>query len=1324
MQIALATFALILVIAEISLHSRIAKILENQINSQTRKLGLDLKFESVDYGYLPPNLSLSNISFKDEAVIATADRVNLSLSVLPLIRGQIKAGHLYIENLNASVDVSNSNKNNKTDLDLDLDKITKLIPVNHVLISNSKLILLKNKDVFSFNLEFLEFEKLFGKLQIEIKSDVELRAHNYKDSFLLNTKARWQKKGFFISFFTLQKENSILQLSGFLKKQIVEAKTITPPLFYKNITELRLSINADLKEFNELLLRFVNPEILKKSITKRFSGRVQASGYYFPDSIDGFLNDKGSVKFKANDVKTPFANFKEVDFEGELGTEALKSEKFNVLLSDKSSINFEKLILEKKNSSYFVSVDLKSKLIHIEDVIKSLDLEADTIKVPVVLDAHCGGSIFKNLLIKCDGSGEVKSFDVFNSKDGSKLISTKNIKSKFSTSVRKDSLDFESSLSYKDTDSEILTNAQVSGSVDYISGFDVNFESSVLDLNFINTISGLKFSGKTAFKGSSKGSSKWGTLQADLTSSDFKLNKFFLGNSTSSISYKFPLLSVKNIQGKILDYENAYSGDFLLNVDKNEIEMDFLGQEISDQGLRLLFFDQFQLPPDIKFQSNIIVRAGGNIDINLMDLELKTKLTQLDLFGEKFESGTIEIGGEDGKWDLKKGILSKKNSSFEARGTFKGIEFMDLRMVSNGMALEDSSFIKLLGIELTGPFDLVLNAKGPVDGPEAVGTIVTSNTLGPNKNSLGNSNLGYRLYEDELFFKGDVFGSSFSGEGFYPLKSDGKLSLKGTFKNFDTLNFLNFNSENTKNTHLYINGSADFLREKNTSLKGTLENISASLNTDQLKILQIVQTGNGDFSKPISFKTIQKNDEASLNFDFSKPDKKSISFSGSLDIGFLQPLIPTCEFINGKLKSDQLSWNQGSKSAVSSGSAVIESANFKSDAFPYSFSKINAKLKTGGDKLYFSELTAFLSNTKIFGSGQIKTSIPSYIDLDFNYRDLNLEFPKKIFTNSDGEFKLSGTSIPLSISGNLIVKEGVFAAELISSGSSQTVMPNKRLPGKILRSASPPADLKSVKVVIKDKMKVTNTEADGYVSGQLIANGNPADPTVLGKLNLRPGFKINFQDNTFNVKEGLIDYKNKAIESPNLFIDAATTIKDNNDPLEKTYSVRMLASGSPSDLDIDFTSQPALDDKQIVSLLTIGTVSTQSLGQEINAQEQAAYSGFQFGSYLLQRNKALKDLKKSTGIEIGVSSSLTSFGVSPKVEAKKGWTPKLSTSLSQTFGNQRNLEFKNEYKLNQKTSTILGIQNNQTNDAAQLNNRRVRQGIILDLGLQYKFEFD
>jgi|GEM_PF-3184833 len=1324
-KIVTAAFALLLLTVETLLHPQISDFIEKQIRVQTAELGLDIDFSGVDYGYLPPNVTLKKITFKNDSTLASADQINLSLRVLPLFRGQVKAGHLHVEKLNASLQIQKKSKAEQANFpDLELNKIYKLIPIENILLSESKLILLQNEDVFSFEFDFLEFQKVFGKLQLETKSKVDLRSQNIKDNFLLNTKLRWQEKGFFISFFTLQKENSILQTSGFVNKEILDGDKIEPSLFYKNVTELRMSVNADLKDFSSLLVKLIDSKIMKQTKVKNFTGRLQASGYYFPDSKNGSADDKGSVKFKANDITTPFAHFKEIDFQGEVNTKTLSSDKFKIQFNERSSLLLDNLVIEQAGKAYSVSVDLKSDLIHIEDVIGSLNLAADNLRVPVSLDTHCGGSIQKDPILKCVGRGRVKSFDIFNSVDKGKLISTKDIGVDFSTYIRKDGLNFTSKLLYKDKKSNLLSNGQASGRVDYIKGFDVEFETTPLDLNFINTVSGLSFYGQTALKGSTQGSAKWGIFKADLINENFKLNKFFLGNSTGQISYNFPLLSVKGITGRILEYGNSYTGDLSLDVAQSSLDLNFLGQNVSDEGLRILFHDQFQLPEDIKFQSNLIVKAGGSTNIDRMDLDLKTKATEVDLFGEKFENSSIELSGENGQWSVTKGVFNKKNASITARGSFNGLKTMDVRLVSKNMSFEDSTFLKDLDLKLSGPLELTLNAKGPIEGPEAVGTLTANSTYGPNQNSIGKSSLGYRLFENEIFFKGDVFDRSFAGEGFYPLKPKGKLSLNGEFVNFDILNILNFNSENTKNTHLYLNGRASFSRKKNSSFQGDIENFKANLKTDQQQLLEVVQTGNGSFSKPISFRTVQKNDEASVNFDLSKADRKTMSFSGSLDISFLQPLIPTCEFISGKMKSDKLVWSRRNGIANSSGTARLDSANFKSDAFPYSFSKINSNLKTDGNTVLISDLTAFLSNTKIYGSGKIQSSQPASINLNFNYKNLNLEFPDKVFTTSDGRFNLSGESIPLGISGNLLVKEGTFAAELINSGGSQTVMPNKRLPIKILRSSSPPAELKNVRVVIKDRMKVINGEADGFAEGVLYASGNPADPTVKGKINLKPGFKINFQDNTFNVKEGLVEYKNRTVESPELFVDATTEIKDNNDPLEKTYSIRMLANGFPNDLNIGFTSQPALDEKQVVSLLTIGTVSTQSLGQEINSQEQAAYSGFQFGSYLLQRNKAVKDLKKKTGIELGVSSSLTSFGVSPKVEAKKSWTPKLSSSLSQSFGNQRNLEFKNEYKLNKKTSTVLGIENNQTNDTSQLNNRRLRNGVILDLGLQYKFEFD
>lgn len=1318
----------LLVIADYSLHPKVAKLIENEIRKETLKNNIDVDFSNVDYGYFPPHVTLENLSYKDNVILATAKSLSLSAQILPLMKGQIKANSLSAESLSTSIKILNTKGKpaDSKDLDqfLDLNKILNLIPIEKLYLKNSKLILLQSQNVYNLDLEHLEFKKLFGKLELDIKSKIDLKIENVKEKFHLNTKLRWQDKGFFINFFTVQKEKSIVQISGFIKESILDFKKLSLYSLHNNVEELRLSMNADLEEFNPLLKSLLKKEISNKNPVQNFSGRVQASGYYFPSSSqNSSSSDKGLLSLKADDLFTPFVSIKGVDFKGEISAQSLTSKRFDLIFSESSKLSLDNFSLKEKSGSYLLSTDLESKQVRVEDVVKSLNLKISNLKTPVALSTHCGGSLYKNFLIKCKGKGEVLSFDILNLRTKSKLISTKNIKSNFEMIVEKTKLNFETDLSYKSKASGLLAKGSAKGSVDFIKGFEVEFESSPVDLDLINTISGLTFEGQTALKGKTKGSSRWGEFQADLKSTGFKLNKMFTGTSNSSISYKFPNLEVNDIKGKILEFQNSYSGDVKLDVDKNTLSVDLLGQKIDDEGLRTVFLDRFPLPIDLKFQSNFILSAKNNIDINKMDLSLNAKLTQLNIFGEQFESGLLELKGPGGKWAITKGLLSKGPAQIQARGQLEGLNTIDVRLVSDNIQFEDSTFLKKIGVSLYGPFKLILNAKGPLTGPEAIGTVTANNTLGPHKNKLGNSTLGYRLFEDDFSFKGSVFANSFEGEGFYPLSEQGRFALKGNFKNFDSLNFINLNTQNTNNTKLLINGSTD-IRNLSSQYKGSINDFSISLISDQKNLLSVVQQENTKLSRPLVFKSRQKKHSSEFTIDLSKKNSKSILYSGSLNIDFLKPLIPSCELIQGEFYSDKIKWTSDSNTVKSEGSGKLTDGSFKTSQFPYSFSKITSDFFLKNDQISIGNLNSFVANTKINGSGSIKTSSPIRINLDVFYKNLSVEFPPKISTTSDAQLNIQGSKIPLSISGSLNITQGLFSQDVLASQSYEKITPNKRLPTKILRKSSPPAELNGIKIRISDKLQIKSNEADGNAAGNLLASGNPAEPILSGAIKLLPGLKINFQDNNFVLNEGVITYRNKAADSPDIFIDASTNIKDNNDPLEKNYSIRLLAKGEGADPDIKFSSQPSLDEPQIISLLTIGTVSTQSLGQEITAQEQATYSGLQFGSYLVQKNQALKDLQKQTGTQIGVSSSLNSGGVNPKVYVRKNWTPKSSSTISQTFGNQRNLTFSTEYKLNKKTSTVFGFQNNQSQDANQINNRRLQQNVILDLGLQYKFEFE
>ncbi len=1318
---------LIVLIGEHFFHGSISSLIQKEIKKEVVKQKLDVEFESADYGYLPPRLILSTIKYKDDETIVSAAKVSLSIKVLPLIKGKVQPNSLSIDGANISLKTTAPKKKGSSPdfslSDLKLNEILSMLPLDQVHISESRIIAFIKDDVIDLDIERASLQKLYNKLQLEIQSNITLRTSKLKDNFHLNTKLRWQDSGFFLNFFTLQKENSIVQLSGSLKDKILTDFSLNTKDIYQDINELRVKLNLDLAEFNDALLYFTKTHIPPKTRIKSFSGRVQASAYYYNSKE---TSDKSILSLQANDIKTPFISLTEVSTKGELTDKDFSADSIKLKLSQESSLDINKFKIQKKNKSYLLSSDLKSKFMRVEDILASLNLKAGSISIPVSLDTHCGGVIFKELLLKCNGSGNLIKLDILNPGKPDKIFSVNKVSTTFTGTITKSDFSFNADTKYRAPKSKLESTGTVSGNVNYITGFDVDFETTPVDLEFVNEISGQKFEGLISLKGNSRGSSKWGEISADLNSQNFKFNDLFLGDFVSFFTYKFPLLTFSNIKGEILKGSNPYSGSVTLNVDDNDLLLSLKGDHVTDLGIRTLFADSFNLPDQVKFDSNFTLFAEDGLDINKMSLDFDGTLNNLELFGEHFSQGSIKLKGPKGKWEIIEGVLRKESSSFKAQGHLLGLKEINSHVRSHNFKLEDSDFFKTLGVRLSGPAKITLNAKGPLEGPEAVGQVILSQTRGPRKNNMGDSSINYRLFEDEFYFKGNAFQNALVGEGSYPLTETGKLSYKGEIRRLNLLDFLNLNSSNAPDTRLFLWTQPDF-SIKNVSKdspKGSLENTRLELVSETQTLISLSQTQNTSFAKPMLFSVNQENNISDLSLDFSKRRSKKIIFNGDLSLDFLKPFIPTCELITGNFSSQNLSLNSSPRGIYGSGTASITNTSFKTDSFPYSFNNISSDINFSKNVMRFQNIKSALANSQLKGKGVIEfTAEKSLMNFNLNYKNLSLEFPPKISTRSNGRINLIGHKFPLVLSGDVTVKEGLFAQDVLSTTSTETVTPSKYLPPQILRKSSPPAIL-DVRVHIKNKMKIQNSEADGFAYGFLKASGNPVDPLLNGNIRLKPGLKINFHDKEFTLNEGNLSYKNELTTNPDIFIDAFAEIKDSNDPLEKSYSIRMLVKGAADKPDIKFSSQPSLEENQIISLLTIGTISTQSLGQEITTTEQATYSGLQFGSYLMQKNQALKDLQKQTGTQIGLSSSVSSGGVNPKVFVKKSWTKKSSSTLSQTFGNQKSLAFTTEYKLNKKTSTVLGVQNNQTDDASQLINRRVQQGVIFDLGLQYKFEFD
>lgn len=1311
--IALALIALFAL--DKAFHQKISVFLTKKISKEIENRELDIKFSTADYGYFPPRVIINSVFYDSEQLILNAEFLSLSANIIPLIKAKFVPNTLYIKSANVKIKSKKEDSLNTKNLSTSFEKIYNLIPLNAIQLENSSLeigfkdgqIDLKNTD-----LEVLKKTRSIDFL-IQSKSTIEHPKHH--DSFDINISSTLDKDSIYLRFANLQKKNSIVNLSGSIKSNILsEISDVDLKLksMYSYVNELRMNATIDLADVSQLI------KILSKKKTES-NGLLLITSYFNEYS----KNDKNSINLVAKKINTPFIELKEAKIEADIFTEKIVIGPSIIKLTDSSQLQSSGAVLKKENETYWLKTSLDSKNINFEDILSSLKAGKLDIKAPIKIKTDCTGSIYPVFGVTCKGQTAIKSLNL--NINGKTFLDLNTIKSAFTTKITKKELFFSSKIN---STSDSSSYAKAEGSIHYVKGFDINFESESFNLNFINVFAGQKLKGTLSGTGQTKGSSKWGTVAIDISeANNFKFNEFYFGNVKGDLSYKFPYFKVSNISGGITLFD-SYSGDFMINTQKDSLSLALKGSNANDSSIRLLFRDLFEFPESITFTKlEYDIGLSGPLDIEKTNLDIKTQFKSIDFYEESFQSAAINLSGTEGEWKFSDTNFLKKSSSVTASGSVKGFKTIDIELKSKALKLEDIDKLKALNFKLTGDADFQLKAQGPIGGPVARGQLLLTNTLGVNRENLGSSNLNFRLYEDQISFEGETFKKAIVGQGVYPLNADGVLEFTGQVKNLDILSLTEFNSDAVTLFHLPVSFKSsvriDFLENKiNTS--GWIENFVMVLKNVNEPVIKLSKFERANLKKDkVDFKLKSKDGrQTNVAFDFSQKKGIGIDLNGSVNASPLIAFIPSTEIIEGDIEFKRVSLFFTQDSLDQSGSILYSNGIFKTNDFPYSFSDFNATLLLTRTKVLFKEIQTRLNNSIINGTGYLNTS-PLNLNLSVKFDDLRLAYPEGINSLSSGEITVIGSQLPLQTKGLINVSEGQFTKDLLTTSDGKTVSVNRFLPKQVLYHNAPPFDL-NLLLKISETFKVKSSEITGNVKGALRLKGNAYNPNSVGSLELIKNMEISFLDKIFKVQEGRVSYENFAIDNPSIYVDATSDVFDSNDIQNKKYNVRMLVKGRAQDPKISFTSQPPLGEKEIISLLTLGTVSTQTVGQEINTQQQATYSGLQVGSFLIQKNKAIRELQEKTGTEIGISSSVDALSVNPKVQLKKKWSPKLSSTVSQSFGNQQVLSLSTEYNVNEKVSTSINVRNNQTQDASQLINRRVQQGEIFGVDLQYKFEFE
>ncbi|TFG92179.1 MAG: hypothetical protein E4G71_02505, partial [Candidatus Atribacteria bacterium] len=303
-----------------------------------------------------------------------------------------------------------------------------------------------------------------------------------------------------------------------------------------------------------------------------------------------------------------------------------------------------------------------------------------------------------------------------------------------------------------------------------------------------------------------------------------------------------------------------------------------------------------------------------------------------------------------------------------------------------------------------------------------------------------------------------------------------------------------------------------------------------------------------DFNQsPLNFKVSLENTDLSFIQIFWDRDFKQVQ-------GITNLVLNLSGTVSQPILNGQLTLNQGSLELT---------------AIPIKLEKIESKVEIVNNLVKIPQLTFILDNNLIYASGDFKL-------VNFQPDDLRIkiwnEGGKLIYediltTQTNFQAEINGSIDSPQIKGEFIFSEG----ELNWKPGNQFI-PEKNnslmgLKGKVDISAK----------ILKDfQFKAPNLELT--LDGEVKIQGDLPQPVFTGQLNVRKGYFV-FLEQKFQFSEGKLLLNE--FTGPDVLLDIKANTKINQ------VTVFLKISGNLSDPQISLSSQPALSEPEIISLLTL-----------------------------------------------------------------------------------------------------------------------------------------
>lgn len=1307
MVVSLTTVAVLYIQSES--FARLAK--ENIQSRVVRQLGVELNFDRLRIGILPPSLSLMNVDVKvlspanalglSMDTVFKAERLGFTFRMIQAFSGGISINKIFLNDAEVRLDIPKSSGGGEG------DKLSELV---------HRPIKVKVGDGFFLHVRQLElrntmldlgfpqdgqtgrlFVKQIGYLAVTPSGEgtdvvanleeIKIILPKLKESFRTFKVGAYVRRNLvLVSSLDVQRKEAVLHASGKVVGSIDNANELRPDLdviLRGPVSELA-DFDQSLAAFNGDLL--LDAKVVGKIKEPAFQGKLELSRFRHSlwsldrieavGSFGGGLAILDSFAAQAGEGRVSLRNKIELPVPFKPESQAFQ-------------LKFDKVKLQE------VAGDL------LKDI-NNLRLEADgTVGVRLDFATSNGGKV-KLGALNLRPELAIRDLELNNQVYGK----TRPYKRIFKT----EPFQLNGNLAWKQGELRISDSKLVlsSGTVDVKGtvseeGFDLVGTTEQVDFaRDVGHIADIPVAGEGAARIHVHGPGKAVIMDFDLRQKNARFINFDFGEIDGRVTYddKRSYLTITDMKGQknsarytVAGEVNVGEGDDL-NLNANFIEG-------SPDDLFAIFAHQVKdiswIPHGMTGLLAAKVKVGGGYDGELKTIEIDAAVRGRNLayLGEVVQDFSAQAGLTKGTIYAHDALAKKYETEIRGRIDYKIDADMKYAIEVERGKLRNLDFLAAWGLPIEGLFRFRSEGQGKWETLESKTEFQVFNAFVRTK-SLPPADFTYQTFADHADARLSVgpeilFSSRIAAQA----RGDSSAELKINDANFDYLLCL-LSKGNCSDPSLALRlrgeGKFDWKGQAWRDLNGTGQIQDVSLSKAGLSLRSpapvavraqagLVETGNISLEGEGSKLTVQ----ARGKIDGSSIDNR---LKGILSMKMLELTTPLIEEARGRMDVD-LSLRGDREHANFQGRIGLQDGFLRLMGLDAPVEGLSGNLRFNDSRITMESVQGQLGGgtAQVSGGLNLYLNRPPKFDIDLFLANNRLKFyPVNYAEISDAKLSFTGERPPYLFAGTSHVRR-VMMRNNFNVGSGQQSLKNARyLPEKMGGSRS--FYETKLRAIAESGVFVENNLLNAEFRGDLTLLNNFEYPQMVVRADLVRG-KLIFRNNNFTLDHAVIRNPNHEVFDPQISVGGTANVD--------IYRVNIFVTGTAEKPKITLSSYPSIPQEDIVSLLAFGYRGEEAKKFSANDSNNIAYS--EVGSILLEQLQLNQNLQDKgfrfivapavTNTEESILHPHTATGqAAPKVYVQTQIIKNLEASFGGTVGATQGqaVDGKLEYRLGRKAS--------------------------------------